>query len=241
MELTTRTAAERLGVNQSRVRALVASGGLVARRMGSQWLVDADSVDRQAALTTAHASSRAMAARVAWASGDLADGGRAEWLTASERSRLRKRFASASRPEIVQRWLADRCDGTVRFRVGTAELAALLAEPDVVRTGISAASAYGCGLGDGGHADVYVARDIASRLVGDYFLVEGKTGNLTLRRMSENFHLVTARTMNDHRVAPRLVVGVDLADDTDARTRTAGHELLETVLPIWRRCDSQPV
>src|SRR3954451_24557382 len=65
MELTTREAAERLNVNQSRVRALVASGVLEARRIGSQWVIDDESVDRQAALTSARASGRSMSRRIA--------------------------------------------------------------------------------------------------------------------------------------------------------------------------------
>lgn len=67
MELTTREAAARLGVSQARVRVLINSGGLTARRVGTLWLIDAASVEHQRGLTSAGATSRAMSPRVAWA------------------------------------------------------------------------------------------------------------------------------------------------------------------------------
>lgn len=230
MELTTREAAERLNVNQSRVRALVSSGTLDARRMGAQWLVDADSVDRQAALTTAKATSRAMAHRVAWACGDLADGGGAGWLSAGERSRLRKRLRGTASVEVVQKWLSSRSTGTLRFRVGEADLAELVGEEGVVGTGVSSAAAYGLGIGTGGGGDAYVTREVADRLRRDYFLIESASGNLVLRITDGDLHLATARTVDGRRTAPRLIVGVDLADDRDPRTRAAGRALVATVL-----------
>lgn len=36
--------------------------------------------------------------------------------------------------------------------------------------------------------------------------------------------------MTVHVVVPRLIAGVDLADDTDARTRSAGRRLIAQVL-----------
>lgn len=230
MELTTREAAERLGVNQSRVRALVAAGTLDARRVGTQWHIDAASVDRQAAFGRAAVVSRPMTARVAWAAAALADGQDVGWLAASERSRLRKRLAGAGRVELLQRWLTTRSTETLRFRVTEADLAALLDADGVVRTGVSAVNAYGLGLGTGGSGDAYVTREIADRLVRDYFLIEGRSGNLTLRIVDHDFHLQTARVINGDRAAPRLIVGVDLADGLDTRTRSVGRSFVSRVL-----------
>ncbi|PRY57992.1 excisionase family DNA binding protein [Knoellia remsis] len=230
MEITTREAAERLDVNHARVRALVASGILTARLVGRQWLVDTDSVDRQAEMKTAQATGRPMAQRVAWAAGVLADGGRADWLTASEAYRLRRRLGSRARAEVVQRWLRSRSGDIRSFRVGQSDLTKLLAVDGVVATGVSAAVAYGLGLGTGGTGDAYVTSSLVGQLTSDFYLVESRTGNLTLRVVDGDLHLRSARSVGGRTVAPRLIVGADLADDRDARTKSAGRELIQSVL-----------
>ncbi|NLG20874.1 MAG: excisionase family DNA-binding protein [Actinomycetales bacterium] len=230
MEVTTREAASVLGVTQGRVRALIAAGTLRARRVGTQWLIDADSVDHQAALSAARATGRTMATRVAWAVGDLLDGGSAAWLSSAERSRLRKRIGTARRSEVLQRWLASRASRVLRFHVGESDLEALLSDEAVVRTGVSAALAHGVGLSSGGDGAAYVTREAADRLASQFFLIEARSGNLTLRLVDHDLHLRSARTVDNHRVAPRVIVGVDLADDSDVRTSGAGRELLESAL-----------
>lgn len=235
MELTTREAAQRLRVNQSRVRALVAAGTLRSRRVGGQWLVDADSVDRQALFNEAAATSRAMSTRIAWGAGALADGHKAAWLTASERTRLRKRLRGAPNAETLQRWLSARSSEAVRYKVADSDLEALLNTEGVVRTGVSAADAYALGLGAGGSGDAYVSHRVADRLVRDFYLIEGGSGNLTLRIVDHDFHTTTARRLHGQTVTTRLMVGVDLADDNDTRTRSTGRALLARVLDEQNR------
>jgi excisionase family DNA binding protein len=46
--LTTKTAAERLGVTTRRVQALIASGRLPAERIGRDWLIDERALSRVA-------------------------------------------------------------------------------------------------------------------------------------------------------------------------------------------------
>lgn len=234
-ELTSREAAERLDVNQSRVRALIAAGTLIARRVGTQWLIDADSVDRQAELTGALATGRAMAQRVAWAAGDIADGGPAYWLTAAERYRLRRRLKEAGRPEVVRKWLASRTDRIAHYRIGERAVDELLHTARVAATGVSAAIAYGLGLGAGGDADAYVTSDTADQLVNDFFLIRSAAGNLTLRIVDDAWHLRCSRLVAGQQVTPRLVTGVDLADDRDPRTKQTGHALIDAVLSDQRR------
>lgn len=113
-------------------------------------------------------------------------------------------------------------------------MSALLAAAEVVRTGVSATEAYGLGLGALGVGDAYVANDALDDLVRDFYLIEAQAGNLTLRVVDHRLHVSTARTMGQQHVAPRLIVGADLADDRDARTRTAGNGLLATVLTDLR-------
>lgn len=102
-ELTVVEAAHRLALDPSRVRALVAGGFLAGRRVGDRWLVDTATVERWADVVGPGARSRPMSPRVAWAAADLLDGGRADWLTAGERSRLRRRrrLAHPCRPTAM--------------------------------------------------------------------------------------------------------------------------------------------
>lgn len=89
MELSVREAAERLGVDDSRVRQLIAAGLLGARRVGGRaWLVSADDVNK----LVSHRSSpgRPLAPARAWALLDLLDGGSAPWLSPVARSQVRK-------------------------------------------------------------------------------------------------------------------------------------------------------
>jgi excisionase family DNA binding protein len=245
--LTTRQVAHRLGVHPSRVRALISTGRLTATRAGDQWLVDADSVDRHADLIVAGATGRPFAPRTAWAAGALCDGLR-NGLTAAERYRLRNRLAHAGDTsavcETVQRWLSRRAKAMHRYRIGTRDVGALLAADDVLPTGISAADDYGVGLAAGGAADAYVSADTAQRLKTDFYLIDSPQGNLTLR-VVDNDTLATSQ-MIEHvtgglkftlAAAPRLIAGVDLADDADARTRAAGCALINDALSAIKGTD----
>jgi excisionase family DNA binding protein len=235
MELTTRETAQRLNVHPSRVRALIASGALRARRVGNQWLIDIESLDRHAELIAGHARGRPMSQRVAWATAALVDG-IPDQLEPSERYRLRRRLTDVSRSvETIQRWMSRRADGTSRYRVGERDISALLGRPDVVATGISAAADYGIGLGAGASADAYVTSDTRDRLIREHFLIASGQGNLTLRVVDEGWHLVTMRPGEYRQITPRLIVAVDLAEDTDLRTRNAGRELISDALQSWGR------
>jgi excisionase family DNA binding protein len=243
--LTTAQVARRLGVHASRVRALIAAGRLTATRAGNQWLVDADSVDRHAGLVGAGATGRPFTARTAWAAAAMCDG-LDGGLVASERYRLRNRLAHALNTpavcETVQRWLSLRAQAVHRYRIGARDIDDLLASGDVLPTGISAADGYGLGLASGGAAAAYVSAGTARRLVADFFLIGSPQGNLTLRVIDLDV-LAATQIVEDGahgatfavRTAPRLVAGADLADDTDARTRSAGCALINDALHTMKR------
>lgn len=233
MDLTTRETAERLNVHPSRVRALIHAGALRARRVGNQWLVDVDSLDRHAALIAGRATGRSMSPRIAWATAALVDG-MPDGLVATERYRLRRRLAETNLSvETVQRWLSRRADDVGRYRVGERDIAGLVGDDGVVATGVSAASDYGLGLGTGGAGDAYVTSQARDRLVRHYALIPSTRGNLTLRVVDQGWHLPTATAGEHHRIAPRLITGVDLAEDIDARARSAGRRLITAALLGW--------
>lgn len=230
MELTTREAATRLGVNQSRVRALIADGRLRARQTGHQWLIDADSVTTQARLTAANATGRAMSTRIAWATAALAEGRTADWVTANERSRIRHRLRSVASPEVFRRWFANRATEVRTYRIDDNDLFEVLLNPGLVRTGVAATTHYNLHLSALGHGDGYLNAATLAEVAENYMLIETKQGNLTLRVVDHDWHLRTATPTAHGLVAPRLIVGTDLADDPDARTHTSGHDLLSRVL-----------
>ena len=232
-EVTVTEAAQRLGVHQSRVRALLSAGTLHGRRVGSQWLISIDDVEQRKALISGGAKSRAMSTRTAWAAAALADAGQATWITASERTRLRKRLLQhkdAAALATYQRWLASRQVSSTRYRVAESDLADLLQAQGVVATGLTAACAYDLGLGTSGQADIYVTDDVAQRLINDFFLIASDQGNLTVRVVDGTWHLDTASTVNGQLVTPRLITAVDLLDQRDARSTATGRDLLTRTL-----------
>lgn len=228
--VTAAQAAERLGVNPSRVRALIAAGTLTATRAGSQWLVDVDSLDRQCELTVAGATGRPFAPRIAWAAAALCDS-RRDGLGPNERTRLRHRLAGvdvegSNTCAQVQRWLARRALSVCRYRIGERDVTELLGADGVLATGISTVQAYDLGLGSGGFADAYVDERVHRKLVKDFVLIESVRGNLTLRTTDSRLFAAVFES----KVAPRLIAGVDLVEDTDTRTRAAGCALVSHAL-----------
>ena len=81
------------------------------------------------------------------------------------------------------------------------------------------------------------ARRYTARLVADFFLIDSPQGNLTLRVLDLDALAATQIVERGAhgatftvRTTPRLIAGVDLADDTDARTRSAGCALINDAL-----------
>lgn len=117
-----------------------------------------------------------------------------------------------------------------RYKVGPKDLTTLLGDSRIVRTGISAVESYRLGLGTGGDADIYVSSEDLGQLVRGYVLLPSSRGNLTVRVDDGDLYRAAARTIDGRLVVPRPIAGADLADDTDARTRSAGRRLLAQVL-----------
>jgi excisionase family DNA binding protein len=209
-ELTVPEAAEHLSVHQSRVRELLQAGTLTGRRVGRQWVIDADDLDRHRDLVRGGATSRAMSPRTAWAAGALVDGQDTAWLASSEKSRLRSRLLRhVDEVATFRRWLSARQSSTERFRIAESDITALLEENGVVATGISAAHVYGVRLSAVG---------------------EGDRGNLLLRTVDGTWHTDTAVARDGMLITTRLMTAVDLLDSADTRSVSAGRELLRDAL-----------
>ena len=252
-EVSTRDAAQILGVTQSRVRALVSAGTLDARRVGDRLLLNQADVERHRNLVVHGATSRAMSSRIAWGAAAILDGHHPDWLSATEQYRLKRRILDAAarinqltnRPaneratdrtaHVFRRWLSTRFTTMRRYRIADRDLNELLASDGVVATGISAATTYRTGLAGAGQGDAYVSARTHRVLVNDYFLIESARGTLTLREVSGPWHEKTAHTTDTGSVASRLMVGVDLADADDRRSQAAGNTLIADALADFYR------
>jgi excisionase family DNA binding protein len=239
-ELTVQEAAERLQVHQSRVRGLIGAGTLSGRRVGRQWLVTTEDVERQEALTRAGVRSRSMSARTAWAAGALVDGQATEWLADSERSRLAARLRGAEGTAIFQRWLAKRHSSVTRYRIADTDIAAFLNETDVVATGLTAARSHGVRLGSTNEAEVYVDDRRLQVLDRTYLLVASTQGNLVVHHTEDLWHLRTQEQRDGLQITTRLMTAVDLLDQTASRSRSTGRDLLLSALEEFRAGTSVP-
>jgi len=96
MDIAVKDAAQRLGLSESRIRQLLIAGDLNGRRIGRAWLVDSEDVARLQGQQ--RRSGRPVGPKRAWAIVDLLSGGRAPWLSYSERSQVRSYAARLEEP-----------------------------------------------------------------------------------------------------------------------------------------------
>jgi hypothetical protein len=98
----------------------------------------------------------------------------------------------------------------------------LLADPRLVLTGVSAASAYGSLLDDPAAVDAYVKVGQIDDVAGDYALLPDGNGRVILRAVNDDVWPFT-----DERCAWRPVVALDLLTDSSSdRARNEGEKLL---------------
>lgn len=103
MEIGVKEAAERLGIDPSRVRQLLRAGELPGRQVGRAWLVAAEDVARLE--SQQRLGGRPLGARRAWGLLDLLAGGSAPWLSSVARSQVRASVEKLEGAE-ADRWRA---------------------------------------------------------------------------------------------------------------------------------------
>lgn len=236
-EMSVREAAERLDVNQARIRALLSAGQLAGRRIGSQWVVHGDAVRARLEIAASD-RGRPLSTKSAWCAAALLDGHEASWLTTSERSRLRTRLSRHPASEVrTYRWWLQRRARSIRYRIAGSDILELLKDQRVVAGGISAANHYSLGLAFRDEAEVYVSSSDASRLVDEFFLIESNQGNLLVHVEGSgvDWHQRTAAVTDNGLTAPRLIVAADLMDSADTRSRSLGAQLLDQSLKALSR------
>ena len=219
-----------LGLHEQRIYQLVHAGALRAQRVGSR-LVLRESDVREFALrdrpSGRHLGPRAAFGALALASEALASGSEhpaAPWLSAAERSRLRRRLRAGGLSPLLPRLRSrsERAD----YLVHDIELERLAGESRLVRSGESAAMEFELDLIGPPRIEAYVLRRDSDAVVGEHDLVANPSGesNVLLRIIDG-----VERFKPEQRVAPIAAVAVDLVESSDARAHLAGRRLLQRI------------
>lgn len=208
-------AAQVLGLNPGRVRAMAAGGQLSASKIGDRWLIERAEVERRRARPVP--AGRPFEPHNAWALLLLASGEQIDGLDPSVLSRFRRALALEGVERLGPR-LSRRAE--VQFlNAHPGELSHILDDAALVKSGISAARAQGFGLVSGEEADGYLPASKAKKFFDDHALsAAGPEGNVRLRVVpDEDWHFLTDATN-----APLAAVALDLAEDPDPRSAAAG-------------------
>lgn len=217
--MSTNDAAAALGLTADRVRQLIASGALDARRVGGRYLVRRDDVE--ARRDDGAPAGRPFAPRRAWALILLASGDMpvaVDAVTLSKlRAVLRARDLWSMRLSLGSR--AERRN----LRAHGSDLARIEAEDGVVLTGARHAREAGLDLvAPDALVEAYVDAATAERLTARYALRPSERPNVRLRVLPPG-----VAGWLEGRIAPRLAVALDLAEDREPRAQAAARRALE--------------
>lgn len=208
-------AAQRLGVSEQRVRAMISAGSIEAEKIAGAWLIPVASLARLAA--SQRQGGRPLSAASVWALLLLASDEPVGWAS----SRVRSRMAAA---------LDDHGLGGAFGKLGrraarhvyeghVAELPRLAGSADLMLGGVSAAGAHKLGLQGGDGLEAYVAAGAIEGVAKRHGLGVGGEPNVVLRAVPDDIWPVVHR-----RVAPIAVVLADLAEHSDARARRVAYD-----------------
>lgn len=222
MEVGVDAAAVQLGLTGHRVRELIRSGELPARRVAGRWLVETDRVAR---LSEDRSPGRPLSPRMAWGLIRLLDRGEAPELSPPERSRLRARLRQG--PEISQ---------IARVSRGRAEPHPLHVHPAALGRALSWDGAVATGASAGGHdvvdlaqVEIYLPAAALPVMARSLRAVPGKDDvNLLVRVPS-----LDAWPFPEGRAGP-AAVALDLWEAGDSRSRRAAERLWRNSLAAQR-------
>lgn len=241
MEVTTREAAELLGVSQAEAGRLARSGLLASRRLGQQWLIDADDLQRR---RRTHVSpGRIWSHRTALVALTLLTGGDASTLlSASELSRLRRKLRSMHATDFMR--LAGGAMTTQSLRVGAVGVAWLESQVETGDTAFltseSALHLLDRGLLGGERSAREQQLHLACADADTALLLKGSNGKFAQSAINVVLHVVQGATRehlksNEIRTA---LAALSLGQHADARVRTAARTMIERSLQQWAEADA---
>ncbi|MDJ0497497.1 MAG: helix-turn-helix domain-containing protein [Acidimicrobiia bacterium] len=212
-------AAEYLEVSPRRVRQMLADDLLAGRQIGREWAIERRSVES----LKQHRGpvGRPWRASSAWAVLAIADGAGSD-LSPMDRSRARRRLAGQGLVGLAAR-LGARAEMR-RFYGHPSVLGPLAAEPEVVRSGVSAAADHGADIVASDFLEAYVPAARIPAIINQYGLdPDAERPNILLRIVDE----AAWPFAPEMDMASRSVVAVDLLEADDERSRRAGAELAQ--------------
>jgi hypothetical protein len=194
-------------------------GQLPAVKIGDRWLVERSAVERRR--SQGAAAGRPFAPHNAWVLLLLASGEDVKGIDPSLRSRLRRALELEGLEKLGPR-LGGRAE--VRsFSAHPGEVAYLMEDSDLVRSGISAAGPHGFDLVSGEEADGYLRKGKLKKFVANHALAPaGVDGNVRLRLVPDK----AWRLPPGASIAPIAAVALDLAEDPDPRSAETGRAAL---------------
>jgi hypothetical protein len=233
--MCTATAAETLGVTPVRVRQLVAQGELPARRASGVLLLEADAVLRRAAADVR--TGRPMSTARIWRMAMVIDQDRVAAPSAArhddglDRSRLLRDARALAAEEVAQvAWRLRRRSAPALLRTAhPSTIERMVADRRLLLTGPHAARAHGGDLVPDGPLDAYIdAADLVDVVAYHALLESDGPADVRLRPVASLAAMLGPERRVDRRVrrvAPRLMVAVDLVEHGDARAASAGTAL----------------
>jgi hypothetical protein len=201
---------------------MAVNGQLSAAKLGDRWFVERSAVARRR-IEGSHGGRR-FSPRNAWALIALASGQDMDGVDPSVRSRL-KRALSLEGFEKLRPRLARRAEA-LSFKAHLGEVPYLLEDPELVRSGISVVGDYKFGLVSGREVDGYLPKNKLKKFVASHALEPaGIEGNVRLRLVPKE----AWQFLQGKRVAPRVAVALDLAEELDPRSVEAGRRVLREI------------
>ena len=215
--LSVADAAKQLGINEARARSLIEAGELDAVKVGARWIVDPVGVERRRRFSPPR--GRQFSRERALGMLMLAANEPAPWLDRVAEWKLRRELAR-SRLKLLAPRLKERAD-VFRLRAHPAALRRIAEEPQVVRSGPSAASELGLEISAPDLLEAYVPAKQLAQLARKYRLGVSREPNLILHVIAGSWPFDP-----DRRVVPLSFAALDLLESDDPRARRAGASVL---------------
>jgi hypothetical protein len=219
MLVSVESAAERLGLNPARVRALVADGLIDGYKIGGRWVIEEAAIVRR--LERSAREGRPLSARSAWGLLWAAAGRPMPWLAPRERSRARARVRDW--PTDDWPWATQHRASVKRLRAHPSVLDAIRSDQRIVRSGGSVRD-LPIDLIALGDVEVYVRDADLGAMLAEYALIESAQPNVIIRVPPRDLWLFDG---ND---APWPVVVVDLLESRDDRSMRSARQLADRMM-----------
>lgn len=214
MEISVREFAIRKKISERRVLQLIGQGDLKARRLSSQWLIDAAELSRRPN------SSRPMSPKMSKAFLELLSQKKnQDPLDPSEKSRLKCRLKKMKLDHdpvlLLNSWLRKRAE-IQNYKINLVDLSNLASDLDVIPSGVSDSRS---GISSQDFFEGYVLKKDLGKLRRKYFLVASEQPNVILRIVDYELP----------RPIPIGYVIADLAEHNSARENFQAESLVKKV------------